>query len=58
MKRTMQWGVTVDGEFTYTGQKPTKGRHLAPESLSTSKRQAIYYALQHNGHLVRVLVVR
>ena len=54
----MQWGVTVDGEFTYTGQKPTKGRHLAPESLSTSKRHAIYYALQHNGHLVRVLVVR
>lgn len=53
MKKTMKWGVIRSIEVQYGTAKPSPVQMVDPDTLTDSKREAIYSALE-NGKVTRV----
>ena len=56
MKSTMKWGVIRSIEVQYGTAKPQVVQMVDPDTITDSKHEAIYSALD-NGKLTRVLHV-
>ena len=56
MKSTMKWGVIRSIEVQYGTAKPSPVPMVDPDTITDSKHEAIYSALD-NGKLTRVLHV-